>query len=549
MGGPIRISLAQINPTVGDVQGNADLILKRWRELDAASDLVVFPELALSGYPPEDLVLKPVFLDQLEAHISQIQKAGTELKSAALIPAPWRMDGKVHNCALLIENGEITAQIGKHHLPNYGVFDEYRVFKSAPLPAPVSFRGHQLGIMICEDMWFEDAAAGLKQQGAEVLIVPNGSPYDQHKNYLRLDIARARVEETGLPLIYLNQIGGQDELVFDGTSFALNSAGEPICVLKSFGEDAHTLVLESGELMHQGEAKRPSTRDKNEEIYEALKLGLHDYITKNGFPGVLIGLSGGVDSALSAVIAADAIGPDKVRAVMMPSEFTSQESLDDAKALADNIGVKLEDISIAPPVSAFKEVLTPKLPGDAPGITFENLQSRSRGLILMALSNAGGHMVLSTGNKSEMAVGYATLYGDMCGGYNVLKDIYKTQVYDLCEWRNKQGSAPVIPQNILTKAPTAELRANQTDQDSLPEYDVLDEILFCLIEQEMDLAEIVAKGHERDTVIRVWKMLDRAEYKRRQAPPGVKITDRAFGRDRRYPITNHFVKHIENRSV
>jgi NAD+ synthase len=419
-------------------------------------------------------------------------------------------------------------------LPNNGVFDEKRVFTAGALSDVMRFRGRTLGVLICEDMWEADVAAHLKAQGAELLISLNASPYSTQKAKQRIVHAHARCTENNLPLLYVNQIGGQDELAFDGASFVMDQTGTVTHQLKKYEEDLRTLSL--------GDA--PDALQAPEslaEMYGALVLGLRDYILKNNFPGILLGLSGGIDSALAAIIAADAIGADKVHCVMMPSRYTSQDSLDDAAELADNLGCTYEIKSIDAPMAAFEGLIE-----DLNGTAHENMQSRSRALILMALSNANGKMVLSTGNKSEMAVGYATLYGDMCGGYNALKDVYKTQVYALSAWRNTQGH--VMPERIITKAPTAELKDNQTDQDSLPPYDVLDDILECLIESEMSIAQITARGHDTAIVTRVWSMLDRAEYKRKQAPPGTVLTTKSFGRDRRYPMTNQFLKSITDTS-
>ncbi|MEZ5813818.1 MAG: NAD+ synthase [Alphaproteobacteria bacterium] len=529
----LTITLAQINPTLGDIPGNAGKMLEIWQNAD--SDLVIFPEMSLCGYPPEDLVLKPAFIAAIKQHVKTLCTKTANLKTAALISCPWSIDGAIHNAALLIENGEIKHTQSKHHLPNYGVFDEQRIFKAGPLPPPLDFHGHKLGILICEDMWFPDVAAHLKKQGAQILITPNASPFETTKDETRLHHAKNRTQETGLPLVYVNQVGGQDELVFDGGSFVMDGTGALVFQGGEFIEETYDITLSNNEFSCPESV--PQYGDE-EELYNALTLGLRDYIVKNNFPGVLLGLSGGIDSALSAVIAADALGADKVHCVMMPSPFTSQDSLDDAAALAQNLGCPYETISIEKAMNAFESTI-PGLKGTA----HENMQSRCRGLTLMALSNSTGNMVLSTGNKSEMAVGYATLYGDMCGGFNALKDLYKTQVYALSKWRNRNGE--IIPRRILTKAPTAELRDNQTDQDTLPPYEQLDDILQCLIEHEMSAAEITKRGHDEQTVARVWKMLDAAEYKRRQAPPGVKTTARAFGRDRRYPITNGFTKTIE----
>ncbi len=540
----LRITLAQLNPIVGDISYNCDKIRKVRDSAPAETDLIVFPEMIVCGYPPEDLVHKSFFLDHIEHAVRTL--AGENMKGhpALLISAPWRDEkGHVRNAALLIENGAITAIVPKHHLPNYGVFDEGRIFTAGPLPEPVSFKGHRLGIMTCEDMWYPDVAAHLCDEGADMLIALNASPFEFDKNHLRLEQARSRAIETALPLIYVNQCGGQDELVFDGASFILDKSGKLVLQAKEFTEDVqHTSWQKTAEGWQCAtKVITPILKDE-EAIYQALVTGLRDYVNKNGFPGVIIGMSGGIDSALSAAIAADALGPDKVHCVMMPSKFTSQESLDDAESCAQALRVTYESIPIESAVETFETELTPFMK-DAPAVTHENIQPRCRGLILMALSNASGKMVLSTGNKSEMAVGYATLYGDMCGGFNALKDVYKVQVYDLARWRNEQG--PVIPENIITKKPTAELKPDQCDQDTLPSYETLDDILHCLIELDLGVEGIVARGHEAATVRRVWRMLDRAEYKRRQAPPGVKITSRAFGRDRRYPITNHFVNIIE----
>ena len=518
---PLNIALAQLNPTVGDVAGNAKIALGSWNNHQNV-DLIVFPELFLSGYPPEDLVLKPSFMDAIEHAVNDILDASKEWNAAALLPTPWRIKNKIYNAALLIQHGKIIEQTLKRHLPNYGVFDEKRVFEPGPLPEPMMLNGHKLGVMVCEDMWFQDVAAHLTEQGAEILIVPNGSPFSLTKQDERMDHAGTRVSETGLPLIYVNQVGGQDEVVFDGASFALDQDCNTVAVLPSFENIVQTLKDNSAEL--------PAPM---ETFYHALKLGLRDYVRKNGFKGVLIGMSGGIDSAMAATIAADALGPENVSCVMMPSPFTSQDSLDDARECAELLGVSYDMISIEKAMQAFEETI-PNLGG----VAHENMQSRARGLILMALSNSTGQMVLSTGNKSEMAVGYATLYGDMCGGYNVLKDVYKTQVYDLAHWRNDKSAA--IPERIITKAPTAELREDQKDEDSLPDYDTLDKILIAFIEDEKSLSDIIGMGFDEETVKKVQRLLYLAEYKRRQAPPGPKITNRAFGRERRYPITNGF---------
>ncbi|MBL4804189.1 MAG: NAD+ synthase [Alphaproteobacteria bacterium] len=530
----LSLTLAQLNPVVGDIAGNTQKILDVWKKSDA--DMVVFAEMVICGYPPEDLVLKPGFVKTIHEHIDELLAASKDFKAAALISCPWQIDGDVYNAVHVIEGGKIIHTQTKHHLPNYGVFDEYRIFKSGPLPDAFEFKGRKLGILICEDMWYPNVAEHLKKQGAKAFIVPNGSPFETTKDETRFDIARDRVKETELPLIYVNQVGGQDELVFDGASFIMDPHGKILFQGPEFIEGTYDVTYAFDDDSVSGDASVENLSG-DAELYGALKLGLKDYIEKNGFPGLVLGLSGGIDSALAATIAVDALDPERVQCVMMPSPYTSQDSLDDAQALAENLGCAYEIIPIEKAMTAFEGTIE-----DLSGVGHENMQSRVRGLILMALSNMSGKMVLSNGNKSEMAVGYATLYGDMCGGFNVIKDLYKMQVYALARWRNKLS--PVIPERILTKAPTAELKDNQTDQDSLPPYDVLDGILECLIEEDLSVADIVSRGFEKDTVLRVWQMLDRAEYKRRQSPPGVKITARNFGRDRRYPITNHYLKSI-----
>ncbi len=546
----LKISLAQLNPTVGDIAGN---VAKLKGALATAhgqgADLLVTPELFLSGYPTEDLVLKPAFLDAIERAVEDLKAATAAGGPALLVGAPWRHEGRVHNAALLLDRGELRTVRFKYDLPNYGVFDEKRVFAAGPLPGPIAFRGVRLGIVICEDMWTPDVTETLEESGAQMLIVMNASPFEADKQDERVQLAVQRVKESGLALLYINQVCGQDELVFDGASFALDRQCRLMLQAPSWQEavvptdwhldDEERWVIEPGPMVPPEEGLAAT--------YQAMVLGLRDYVTKNRFPGVVLGMSGGIDSALSAAVAADALGPDKVHCVMLPYRYTSSDSLEDAAAASWLLGVEHRSIDIAPAVEAFAGMLAPAFAGRDSDITEENLQSRARGVALMALSNKFGWMVLSTGNKSEMSVGYATLYGDMCGGYAVLKDIYKTTVFELARWRNANKpvgalgpDGPVMPERIITKPPTAELKPDQKDQDTLPPYDVLDDILECLIEREMTPEAIVARGHAPDTVMRVWRMLDRAEYKRRQAPPGVKTTRRAFGRDRRYPITNSF---------
>ncbi len=545
----LNIALAQLNPVVGDVAGNmAAIRAARTEAAGLGADLVVFSELVLNGYPPEDLMLKPAFQDDIELAAQALAKETGDGGPAMLIGSSWREEGKLYNAALLLDGGEIAAKRYKYDLPNYGVFDEIRIFDAGPLPGPINFRGVRLGVMVCEDMWTGDVTECLQETGAEIIVVLNGSPFEAGKFDKRTNLAVARVNESGLPLIYVNQVGGQDELVFDGTSFVINTDHAVAARLPAWEERvALTRWERTDGNWACTEGEKVGYPEGLEAIYQAMILGLRDYVNKNRFPGVVLGLSGGIDSAISAAVAVDALGADRVRCVMMPYRFTSEESLKDAADCAKALGVHYDIIPIEAAVNGFHEMLAPAFEGHDPDITEENLQSRARGITLMALSNKFGHMVLTTGNKSEMSVGYATIYGDMCGGYSVIKDVYKTTVYELCEWRNEnlpagaQGPAQiVIPPNIITKVPTAELRENQTDQDSLPPYDALDDILTCLIEDEMAFEEIVERGHAPEVVQRIEHLLYVAEYKRRQAPPGVKITAKNFGRDRRYPITNGF---------
>ena len=550
----LSIAVAQINPTVGDIAGNVALIEKYAADAHAlGADLVVATELAVSGYPPEDLVLKEAFQDRIEsAVIALAARMGDKGYPAMLVGAPWRVEGRLYNAALLLDGGEVKHVRLKHELPNYGVFDEKRVFAQGPLPGPIPFRGVRLGVMVCEDLWFPDVAECLQESGAEFLISLNGSPFDVNKVDVRLNTAIARTTETGLAQLYVNQVGGQDELAFDGGSFVVN-ADYKMVMRAPFWREALVMTewVRGDDGWACGEAETQPSLGMEENVYQAMTLGLRDYVNKNGFPGIVIGLSGGIDSALSAAVAVDALGADKVLSVMMPSPYTSEESLEDAAACAEMLGVRLENINIGPAMQAFDQMLAPVFEGRDADITEENIQARSRALLLMAISNKLGHMLLTTGNKSEMSVGYATLYGDMCGGYSVLKDVYKTTVFKLSHWRNAHcppgalgPDGDVMPERIITKPPSAELRPDQKDEDSLPPYDVLDGILGALIEDEKAVSDVVAAGYDEETVKRIWRLLDRAEYKRRQAPPGVKITGRAFGKDRRYPITNGFTKQI-----
>jgi NAD+ synthase len=544
----LSIALAQVNPTVGNIPGNLELV-RRTRDAAAArgADLVVFPELVLVGYPPEDLVLRPALVEAAAAALETLQADSTNGGPGIVVTLPYRSNGCLHNAVALVADGQVDLRF-KHELPNYGVFDEKRVFAAGPLPAPVTFRGLKIGLPICEDIWFPRVTEHLARAGAELMLVPNGSPFEVDKFARRVELARERAAESRVPLAYINQVGGQDELVFDGGSFVVNADGSLAQLLPFFTEATvmTTWKRVDGAFRCEGhcELTEPSRLSA---IYSAMMLGLRDYVNKNGFKGIVLGMSGGIDSALTAAVAVDALGGGRVRGVRLPSRFTSAASQDDADASAKLLGMALETIAIEEPVKALESALAALFAGRERDTTEENLQARSRGVLLMAISNKFGDLLVTTGNKSEMSVGYATLYGDMCGGYSVLKDVYKTEVYALSTWRNENHpdgalgpAGRVIPESSITKAPTAELRPNQTDQDSLPPYEELDAILQGLIEEELSVPEIVARGFSHATVTRVQRMLYLAEYKRRQAPPGVKITRRSFGRDRRYPITNGF---------
>ena len=544
----IVIAAVQANPTVGAIAANEALARQKLSEARAAgADLAVFPELFINGYPPEDLALKPAFWRAGQEAVERLARE-TDDSFAALIGVIWPADGpgrRPRNGLAFLAGGEVRGVAFKTDLPNYGVFDEKRVFEPGDGPKVFTWKGVRLGVPICEDIWTSAVCADLAAQGAEILVAPNGSPYRRTADRERTEIARARVAETGLPLVYLNEVGGQDELVFDGASFALDGRGREVMRLPMFEEAIGIMRWTEGpEGWTATGSPLAGWMDGPGEIYHAMVVGLRDYVNKSGFPGVLLGLSGGVDSAITAVVAADALGPDRVRCFMLPSRYTSRESLEDAEDCARRLGVRLDEIPISPAVDAFAGMLGPLFENRPPDLTEENIQARIRGLSLMALSNKLGSMLLTTGNKSEMAVGYATLYGDMCGGYNVLKDLYKTEVYEVCRWRNANDPFGVardpIPERILTKPPSAELRPDQKDQDSLPEYADLDAILHGLVEEEASLDEIVARGFPRETVERVQRLLYGSEYKRRQAAPGVKIGLKAFGRDRRYPIVNGF---------
>ncbi|KAA0076276.1 NAD+ synthase [Tardiphaga sp. P9-11] len=548
------VTLAQLNPIVGDITGNA--AKARTARAQAKADgatLIVFPELFIAGYPPEDLVLKPAFQAACRAAIEELARETADGGPAVLIGSPWVDGGKLYNACALLDEGRIAAIRFKVNLPNYGVFDEKRVFARGSVSGPMTIRGLRVGVPICEDTWmeesadYEDVVETLTETGAEILIVPNGSPYARGKTDLRLSVQVARVTESGLPLVYLNQVGGQDELVFDGSSFVLNADRSLGAQMPAFSESIATLTFEKSGGHWRCNGPIAPVLEGDEGDYAACVLGLRDYVNKNGFPGVLMGISGGIDSALCAAIAVDALGADRVRGIMLPFRYTAQVSLDDADKLAKALGFRYEILPIADAVNGFEKILADTFKGLARDITEENLQARTRGTLLMAVSNKTGAMVVTTGNKSEMSVGYATLYGDMNGGFNPIKDLYKTQVFRISALRNSWKpdialgpDGEVIPVNIIIRPPTAELRENQTDQDSLPPYDILDGILERLVEREEPLSEIVAAGFEKDVVTRIDRLLNIAEYKRRQAAPGVKVTRKNFGRDRRYPITNKF---------
>ena len=543
-----RLTLAQLNPVLGDIDGNIAKARAAWDSARAeGADMVAFPEMFVTGYNTQDLVLKPAFH---QAAIAAIQALATQCAEgpAIGIGGPALEAGKLHNAYYILQGGQFSAQVHKHHLPNYHVFDEERLFQPGDVTGPYVVAGVRIGSPICEDAWFEDVAETLAETGAEFLLVPNGSPYFRQKLGVRHQMMVSRVVETGLPLIYLNMVGGQDDQVFDGGSFALNRGGALAVQMPLFDEALQTIDLtRTADGWQVAQGPRAPIPDVCEQDYRAMVEGLRDYMAKTGFTQALLGLSGGIDSALVALIAADALGAENLRCVMLPSEYTSADSLQDAQDLAKNLGCVYDFVPITQGRDAITQTLAPLFAGKAPDLTEENIQSRLRGLLLMALSNKFGQMLLTTGNKSEVAVGYATIYGDMNGGYNPIKDLYKTRVFEMCRWRNAnhrpwmQGpdGAP-IPERIITKPPSAELRPDQKDEDSLPPYEVLDAILELLVDGDASVADCVAAGFDRDTVKRVEHLLYISEYKRFQSAPGTRLSQRAFWLDRRYPIANRW---------
>ena len=543
-----RITLAQLNPTVGDLAGNAAVARDAWEKgREAGADLVAMTEMFITGYNAQDLVRKPAFYT---AAIEEVRKLAVDCAEgpALAVGGPWVEGTELYNAYFILKGGKIASTVLKHHLPNETVFDEVRIFDSGPLGGPYSVGNTRIGSPICEDAWHEDVAETLAETGAEFLLVPNGSPYYRGKFETRLNKMVARVVETGLPLIYLNMVGGQDDQVFDGGTFGLNPGGRLAFQMPLFDEEITHVDLERGpEGWRIIEGKEHSHPDDYEQDYRVMVQALRDYMGKTGFKKVLLGLSGGVDSAIVAAIASDALGPENVRCVMLPSEYTSPESLEDAEAVAKALGCRYDYVPITKGRAAITETLAPLFEGREPDLTEENIQSRLRGLLLMAMSNKFGEMLLTTGNKSEVAVGYATIYGDMAGGYNPIKDLYKTRVFETCRWRNANHrdwmmgpEGEVIPVRVIEKPPSAELRADQKDSDSLPDYPELDAILEILVDQNGSIADVVAAGFEREIAQKVEKLIYISEYKRFQSAPGARLTKGAFWLDRRYPIANRW---------
>ncbi len=548
MSDKFRLTLAQLNPTVGALAENAAKARDAWAQArDAGADMVALPEMFSTGYQLQDLVMKPAFIADVMAQIKQLARDCADGPALA-IGGPFREDGKLYNAYYILQGGKISHRALKHHLPNETVFDEMRLFDSADPGGPYSVGNLRIGSPICEDAWFDDVAETLEETGAEMLLVPNGSPYYRAKLDVRMNVMVQRVIETGLPLVYLNMVGGQDDQVFDGASFVLNPGGELALLLPAFSETiAHVDFIRGVDGWRALKGDLAPQPDVWEQDYHAMVLGLRDYVAKTGFKKLLLGLSGGIDSAIVATIAVDALGAENLRCVMLPSEFTSQASLDDAKEIAKNLGCRYDTLPISEARSAITNTLAPLFEGTKEGLTEENIQSRLRGLLLMALSNKFGEMLLSTGNKSEIAVGYATIYGDMAGGYNPIKDMYKTRIFETCRWRNANKrdwmmgpSGEIIPTRVIDKPPTAELREDQRDDDSLPPYDVLDQILTGLVDDEKSVADLVADGFERQMVKKIEHLIYISEYKRFQSTPGPRLSLRSFSLDRRYPIVNQW---------
>ena len=544
----IKIALAQLNPIVGDIKGNINKLIKIRNDLNNSTEIIVVPELYVTGYPIDDLVLRNDFLELVQNEINNLAKLTSDGKAAIIIGAPRKENKTIRNTVYVLDNGKVLSFRDKYNLPNTGVFDEQRIFSPGTLSGPVKVRDVLIGLPICEDIWNETVIECLCETGAEIILSINASPFTTKKTDQRISVAASRVLESKLPLIYLNRVGGQDELVFDGSSFCLSHHGKLKIQLKDFQEQTLEIDLTKTENNWEFKENINTVSSSIESLYKSLVISVRDYVNNNGFPGVVLGMSGGIDSALVAAIATDALGPSLVKAVMMPSPYTSKESLEDAKLASSNLGINYSYLDIKNGMDIIDKIL---LDFNAPkvdvGIAEENIQSRIRGLLLMAISNKYGSMVLATGNKSEYAVGYATLYGDMCGGFAVIKDVWKSDVFKLCKWRNLNKSSEflgpigeVIPNRIITKAPSAELREDQKDTDSLPEYDVLDVILKKLVEENLSLEQIVSHGFDMNDVKKISMLLSRSEYKRFQSAPGPKVTEKAFGRDRRYPLTSGF---------
>jgi len=548
MSDQFKITLAQLNATVGDLKGNADKVMKAWEKArDEQSNIIAFPELFITGYNPQDLILKPAFQKASTETIQKIAEACSQGPAIA-VGGPFCDEKNLYNAYYILSGGKIQAVIKKHHLPNEEVFDEVRLFSSGNVDGPFQVDQMRIGSPICEDAWHSDIVETLAETGAQTLLVPNGSPYYRSKTEIRQNVMVSRVVESGLPLVYLNLVGGQDDQVFDGGSFVLNPGGELVLQMPQFEESVETCVFKKSagswkaEVGHKSRILEPLESD-----YFAMVMGLRDYCKKAGFDRVVIGLSGGVDSALVATIAADALGPQSVRAVMLPSEYTSKGSLDDAAELSTNLNCRYDYLSIEEGRLAISETLSDLFKGTKTDLTEENIQSRLRGLLLMAISNKFGEMLLTTGNKSEVSVGYSTIYGDMAGGYNPIKDLYKTRVFDICRWRNentrpwmKASGINVIPINIIEKPPSAELRPDQKDSDSLPDYFILDGILKILVDEDGTIEDCINAGFREEDAKRIQKLLFMNEYKRYQSAPGTRLSKRAFWLDRRYPIVNQW---------